>query len=82
MQQNWPQIHPAAQWQAAAPAERTATTLLDGAARYECPLNGSRVVLTDEATLATLTAPVSRMRCPSCNEHHLLDIGSAALTPR
>ncbi len=43
-----------------------------GAVRYQCPVNGSFVVVTDDRTLATLVRPRARLRCPSCGEVHLL----------
>ena len=43
-----------------------------GALRYPCPVNGSLVLVTDEATLAELDRPRARLRCLACGETHLL----------
>ena len=43
-----------------------------GAIRYQCPITGSLVLITDEATLAGLERPRARLRCASCGEMHLL----------
>jgi hypothetical protein len=74
---NWPEIHSSTHQQAAAPAQHTAGTMLDGAVRYACPVNGSIVLVTDPATLAGLTSPLARMRCFGCGELHLLELGEA-----
>ena len=73
----WPQIHSSAHWGAAAPAHRTAATRREGALRYACPVNGSVVLVTDAATLAALTPPLTRLRCPACGEAHLIEWGEA-----
>jgi hypothetical protein len=72
---NWPSIHTSALWQA--PAQRAVATLLDGAVRYACPVNGSRVFITDPAALAAIKPPLARMRCIGCGEMHLLDLAGA-----
>ena len=72
--QSWPHIHPSAQWEATAPAPRVPASLRGGALRFECPANGSRLLVTDEATLSALAMPVSRLRCPSCKQPHLLEL--------
>ncbi len=43
-----------------------------GALRYQCPATGSFVLVTDDATLASLAKPRSRVRCMGCGEMHLL----------
>jgi hypothetical protein len=50
----------------------TATTRAHGALRYQCPVTGSFVLVTDDATLAHLAKPRSRVRCVGCGEMHLL----------
>lgn len=40
--------------------------------RYRCPVTGSFVCVTDDATLDALARPNARLRCPSCRKTHLL----------
>ena len=49
-----------------------ATPRPSGALRYRCPVNGSLVLVTDEATLAGLDRRRARLRCIDCGEMHLL----------
>lgn len=49
-----------------------ATMRAHGALRYQCPVTASFVLITDDATLATLTRPRARVRCMDCQETHLL----------
>jgi hypothetical protein len=46
-----------------------------GALRYQCPVNDSFVVVTDDATLVALARPRAQVRCPFCGEQHLLRYG-------
>lgn len=76
----WRTIHPSALRHAAAllrPADATARA--HGALRYQCPVSGSFVLVTDEASLARLTGKRARLRCSACGEIHLLsmDAGQA-----
>jgi hypothetical protein len=50
----------------------TATSRPHGALRYRCPVNRGFVVVTDDETLARLSRPHARTRCPSCGETHLI----------
>lgn len=71
--QNWGMIHPSALQHAAAfmrPA--TAMPRPSGAVRYCCPITGSFVLVTDEATLHSLDRPRVRLRCADCGEVHLM----------
>lgn len=43
-----------------------------GALRYQCPVTNSFVLVTDDATLASLAKPQPRVRCADCGEMHLL----------
>lgn len=52
-----------------------------GGIRYRCPVTGSLVLVTDEATLARLARPRARLRCIACGEMHLLARGEAAPRP-
>ncbi len=45
-----------------------------GALRYRCPLTGSYVLVTDEATLLRLARPPARIRCADCGEQHLVTV--------
>jgi hypothetical protein len=49
-----------------------ATARPHGGVRYQCPVTGSLILLTDEATLAGLARPRARLRCMDCGEMHLL----------
>ena len=49
-----------------------ATTRARGAVRYRCPVTGSFVLVTDDASLGRLNRPIARARCVSCNEIHLV----------
>ena len=46
-----------------------------GAVRYQCPVNASLVLVTEEPVLASLrNRPALRRRCPACGEMHLLSL--------
>lgn len=46
-----------------------------GAVRYQCPVNASFVLVTEEPILASLReGPALRRRCPACGEMHLLSV--------
>ena len=46
-----------------------------GAIRYQCPVNDSFVLVTEEPILASLRdRPALRRRCPACGEMHLLSV--------
>jgi hypothetical protein len=49
-----------------------ATRRRHGALRYQCPITGSFVLVTDEAALDELARPRARIRCLDCREMHLL----------
>jgi len=69
----WAIIHPSAYRDAATLVRRAAaTTRAHGALRYQCPVTGSFVLITDETTLASLGHPLGRVRCAGCGEMHLL----------
>jgi hypothetical protein len=69
----WSTLHPAAFRHAASPLRSVAATpRRHGALRYSCPVTGSFVLVTDEATLASLRRPRPRLRCADCDEMHLL----------
>src|SRR6185437_1616187 len=69
----WGTIHPSALTHAAAFLRRAqATPRAHGALRYQCPVTGSLVLVTDEASLKRLTGKRGRLRCTACREIHLL----------
>lgn len=71
--QTWSSIHPSVFHNTAGPLRATeATPRPSGALRYRCPVNGSLVLVTDEATLAGLDRRRARLRCIDCGEMHLL----------
>jgi hypothetical protein len=55
-----------------------ATARPHGALRYQCPMTGSLVLITDEATLGTLSHPLARLRCADCGEMHLVPRAAGA----
>jgi hypothetical protein len=71
--ENWGTIHASVYSQAASVVRRAAATMrAHGALRYQCPVTGSLVLITDDATLAGLARPRARVRCVDCGEMHLL----------
>jgi hypothetical protein len=69
----WSTIHTSAFSPAAAMVQRASATMrAHGALRYQCPVTASFVLITDDATLAGLARPQSRVRCADCGEMHLL----------
>src|ERR1051325_6672160 len=75
---NWSNIH--------ASAYRQADTMLrwvqgtprpHGAVRYCCPVTGSFVLVTDEASLGRLSHAPARLRCVDCHEIHLVTVAPA-----
>jgi len=69
----WGTIHPSAYRHAATllrPAE--ATPRPHGAPRYQCPVTGSFVLVTDEAGLQRVIGKRARLHCSACGEMHLL----------
>ena len=60
-----------------APCRRAeATPRPHGALRYRCPVTGSFVLVTDEASLNELTASPARLRCVDCHELHLVTVAA------
>jgi hypothetical protein len=77
--QHWDTIHASVYSHARAlmrPA--TATPRPHGALRYRCPVTGSFVLVTDEATLGQLAGPRARLRCVDCGELHLIVMQAGA----
>jgi len=71
--QNWGDIHPSVYRDGAGFLRwATVTPRAQGALRYVCPVTGSFVLVTEEATLQRLASPRARLRCPDCGEMHLL----------
>jgi len=70
---NWGTIHASVYNQAGNMARPAVATLrAHGALRYQCPVTGSFVLVTDDAALARLAKPQARHRCMDCGEMHLL----------
>lgn len=66
-------IHASVFGQAANAVTRAPATMRgSGALRYQCPATNSFVLVTDDATLASLAKPQPRIRCADCGEMHLL----------
>ena len=69
----WGVIHASAYAHARGMLRRVSVTPRPhGALRYQCPITGSFVTVTDDKLLAALARPRARLRCPSCAEMHLL----------
>jgi hypothetical protein len=80
--QHWGTIHPTAYSQAASMVRwAKATPRAHGSLRYQCPVTGSFVLITDEAALAGLARPRGRLRCMDCGEMHLLTQNGKAGLP-
>ena len=74
---NWGGIHASAYRQADAMLRWTqATPRPHGALRYRCPVTGSFVLVTDEASLDTLAQSPARLRCVDCHELHLVEVAA------
>lgn len=66
-------IHASVFNQAASMVRRAKATMRGhGAVRYQCPTTNSFVLVTDDATLASLAKAQPRIRCADCGEMHLL----------
>ncbi|MFA6265737.1 MAG: hypothetical protein WC670_08495 [Pseudolabrys sp.] len=72
-------IHPSVFHASAGPIRQAeAEPRAKGALRYQCPVNDSFVLVTDDETIATLSARAHlRRRCPACGEMHLLTVADA-----
>lgn len=69
----WATVHPTAFSQAASMVRwAVATRPAPGAVRYQCPVTGSFVLVTDDDALSGLARPRGRLRCMDCGEMHLL----------
>jgi len=66
---DWGVIHPSAFGRNRLAAE--ATPRAYGALRYQCPVTGSFVLLTDEQSLESITTRHTRLRCNACGKVHL-----------
>ena len=79
--QNWASIHPSVFHMSAGPLRSAESEMRpSGALRYQCPVNGSFVLVTDEETLAELDRPRARLRCIDCGEMHLLTQGAGPVS--
>jgi hypothetical protein len=78
--QSWGTIHPTVYGQAANMVRwAKATQRAEGALRYQCPVTGSLVLITDEPALAGIASPRGRLRCMDCGEVHLLTQDAATV---
>jgi hypothetical protein len=72
---NWSTIHASVVRNAGAMLRWTAATARPhGAVRYRCPITGSFVLVTDEASLDKLARPTARLRCADCGEVHMVTV--------
>jgi hypothetical protein len=80
---DWATLHRSAYLHTAGPLRTVeATARPHGALRYTCPVNGSLILVTDEATLETVHRPLGRIRCIDCGEMHLLACHSESPSPK
>jgi hypothetical protein len=79
--QNWIPTDTSAYRQTKVVRQATATMRAHGALRYQCPVTSSFVLITDDAALATITRPQSRVRCVDCGETHQLTRDAANRDP-
>jgi hypothetical protein len=76
---NWNRMHTSVYRQAGAMLRwAEATPRPHGAVRYRCPLTGSFVLVTDEASLNQLAQSPARLRCADCRDIHLMTIAAEA----
>jgi len=74
---NWSSIHASAYRQADGMLSwAQATPRPHGALRYRCPVTGSFVLVTEEASLDRLTRSPARLRCVDCHEIHLVTVAA------
>lgn len=72
---NWSTIHASVVRHAGAMLRRTVATLrARDALRYRCPVTGSFVLVTDQASLEKFARPTARLRCADCGELHLVTV--------
>jgi predicted RNA-binding Zn-ribbon protein involved in translation (DUF1610 family) len=45
-----------------------------GAVRFRCPVTGSFVLVTDDASLRKFDRPTTRLRCAGCGELHFVAV--------
>lgn len=79
---NWDPVHTSGYVHARGlPRPAEAKALSTGAFRYRCPITGSFVLVTDDATLQKLSRPNARLRCADCGDLHLLECVAEELAP-
>jgi hypothetical protein len=71
---NWATMHDSVYRQAGRMWRWTDATPRPGALRYRCPVTGSLVLVTDEASLRKFSRPTIRLRCPGCGELHFVAV--------
>jgi hypothetical protein len=71
---NWNTIHASVYRDAGGMLRWTSATPRFGALRYRCPVTGSFVHVTDEASLRKFAMPTTRLRCADCGEAHLVTV--------
>lgn len=69
---DWTKIHASVFRQAGSMLRWALAAPRSGAVRYRCPVTGSFVLVTDEASLRNFDRPTTRLRCAGCGEMHLL----------
>jgi hypothetical protein len=77
---SWSSIHASVFRQAGAMLRWTAATPRLGALRYRCPVTGSFVLLTDDASLRKFGRPTTRLRCAGCGELHFVAVAGGDST--
>ena len=75
---NWSKIHASVVRQAGGMLRWAPAAPRSGAVRYRCPVIGSFVLVTDEASLRKFGRPTTRLRCPGCGELHFVAVAGGA----
>jgi hypothetical protein len=73
---NWNTIHASVVRQAGGMLRWAPAAARSGAVRYRCPVAGSFVLVTDEASLRKLGGPTTRLRCAGCGELHFVAVSA------
>jgi hypothetical protein len=74
-QLNWNTMHASVFHNAGRMLRWTEATLRPhGSLRYRCPVTGSFVLVTDDASLQRLSRATNRLRCAGCGELHFVAV--------
>lgn len=71
---NWNTMHTSVFRQAGRMLRWAPAAPRSGAVRYRCPVTGSFVLVTDEASLRKFDRPTTRLHCAGCGELHFVAV--------